>query len=282
MSCILGRTYNPKTLTDLGAYYVGQGGVNAGIMGGRTHIGGYHLGEGRLFAMGDGTWAGERPTGTCVKGRGWNDDSVQKPRDKAGLSDAASAIDIGAINGSLPALQRFTAYLLAEINAPDAADLVQLIGSLNGTDMFIWTRGSGVQPYFGDTSHRQHTHLSYFRDSEGRDKTPLFRRYFEEATMALAPISDHTPKLIDLPVGATQFDEDGKTPAGKTAGGTAIPSPCATKNGTVVLRGYWISVTTGVYGLRFAAPSKVYDPPLPGTPQPVPTKLGPGLYEFVP
>ena len=31
----------------------------------------------------------------------------------------------------------------------------------------------------GDESHITHTHISYFRDSEARDKVPLFAPYFE-------------------------------------------------------------------------------------------------------
>ena len=77
--------------------------------------------------------------------------------------------------------------------------------------------------------------------------------------MAIGAVSNHDPKLVDIPGNETQFLEDGKTPdTVKTAGGTAVPSPCAI--GT--LRGYWISQSAGVYGLRFAAPTKVYDAPV--------------------
>jgi len=32
---------------------------------------------------------------------------------------------------------------------------------------------------YGDASHQWHTHISYFRDAEGRDQRPVFRRYFD-------------------------------------------------------------------------------------------------------
>jgi hypothetical protein len=87
----------------------------------------------------------------------------------------------------------------------------------------------------------------------------------------LGPVTNHDPKLADFPAGETQFLEDGVTPdTVKTAGGTAVPSPC----GIGPLRGFWISQTVGVYGLRFAAPSKVYEAPSPGA-----INLGPGLYK---
>jgi len=93
--------------------------------------------------------------------------------------------------------------------------------------------------------------------------------------MALGAVTNHDPKLADIPAGETQYLEDGKTPdTVKTTGGTAVPSPCAI--GT--LRGFWISQSAGVYGLRFAAPSKVYDAPT-APPPPVPVALGPGLYK---
>lgn len=95
----------------------------------------------------------------------------------------------------------------------------------------------------------------------------------------LAPISDHDPVRVDIPNGATLYDEDGTTPVGKTdtAKGTAgtLTAFCvATVNGTK-LYGLWVSVTDRVYGVRFAGGTN----PRPVTaPVPGAINLGPGLY----
>jgi hypothetical protein len=172
-------TYAPSTLTDLGRYWTSQGGVNLGIVGDTRHTKGYHLGRDRIY---DGTGPGI----------GDADYSVQLARDKAGLTNAASAIDLGRLNGSLTALWDFSAWLagLCMKRDPACADIREVI---------FWDQKSGrvvgwsskapdrLIPDYGDSSHKTHTHISWFRDSENRSrsKTDLVRRYFEEGGVGL-------------------------------------------------------------------------------------------------
>src|SRR3989337_3473133 len=83
--------YNPASLRALGAFWTGQGGVNLGVVGDTAHAAkgySYHLGADQLAA-------------TAY--------STKTARDRAGLSNAASAIDLGRLGGTLPDLPQFTA-----------------------------------------------------------------------------------------------------------------------------------------------------------------------------
>ena len=90
-------TFAPPPLKALGAYIVAHNGVNLGIVGDLAHTTkgtSYHLGKDLLVA---GAY------------------STLLPRDAAGLSLAASAIDIGKINGTLVDLQPFSKWLVARV-----------------------------------------------------------------------------------------------------------------------------------------------------------------------
>lgn len=160
-------TYAPATMTALARYWTGQGGVNLGIVGNAAHTKGYHLGKDRIFASG---------------GQGWNDYSVKTARDKAGLTNAAMALDMGKLDGSLSQLWKFSAWLAQECMArkADTRDIREVIFWDPGRGQVVgWSALSpgSLIPNYGDSSHKTHTHISYFRDSESRDKRPLFRRY---------------------------------------------------------------------------------------------------------
>jgi hypothetical protein len=174
-------TYAPQSLLDLGAYWRGQGGVVAGIVGStKTHCKGYHLGRDRIF--GD---CACRPKNICQPGLGAADYSVQQPRDKAGLTDAASAIDLGKLDDQLAGLWDFSAWLArrAMSGTADTRDIRDIIFFDPIRSVVVgW---SALDPDrlivgYGDASHKTHTHISYWRDSEGRDKRDAFRAYFEE------------------------------------------------------------------------------------------------------
>jgi hypothetical protein len=172
---------NPPTLYELGLYWIAQGGVNLGVVGNQKHCGGYHLGRDRIYST-----CACRPDGTCEPGKYDLDYSVRQDRDKAGLSNAASAIDLGKLNGSLTALYDFSAWLVArcQAKAEGTADIREVIywSPTNGR-VERWDGVSRVIRWGvgqGDLSHKTHTHISYFRDSEGRDKRPAFRPYFEK------------------------------------------------------------------------------------------------------
>lgn len=188
---------NPPSLRALGSYWVSQGGVNLGVVGTRrTHRRGYHLGRNRIFGP-DGVGAA--------------DYSVQTARDKAGLSNAASAIDLGRLDGSLVKLYEFSAWLVEQCraDAPGTRDIREIIFSPDGRHVYGYNREAGVasRPIrgYGDRSHITHTHISFYRDSEARDKRPLFAPFFAEsapkAIVAPAPRPKPVPKPAVRPAG---------------------------------------------------------------------------------
>jgi hypothetical protein len=163
-------TYTPSALSTLRGYLqpiTGLDPVSLGIQHWTAQGGGYHEGW-DLLRM----------------GYGWGDYSVsESPRD-AHPSNAASAIDIGyfavtAPNGRRVTLRDLSLWLVGQCRAgaPDTLDVREIIYSPDGQVVKRWDR-LGVRSS-GDDSHLSHTHVSYFRDSEGRDKTALFRRFFE-------------------------------------------------------------------------------------------------------
>jgi hypothetical protein len=178
-------TFAPKPLTDLATFVVKHGAVNLGVVGDTKHVAkgfSYHLGSDDLQT---------------------NASSAELPRDKAGLSKAASAIDIGKVGGNLAGLQTMSKWLVAEClaGAPDTHDIREIIFSADGAIVSRWDGKDGspgivrTGPSQGDDTHRSHTHISFFRDSESRDKISLFRRYFEEGNVRITAIKgeDWTP-----------------------------------------------------------------------------------------
>ena len=161
-------TYSPKTLNQLGAYWTSQGGVNLGVVGDVNHRVGYHLGRDRIYGH---------------FGQGDDDYSVKHPRDRKGLTDGASAIDLGKLDGTYEGLQGFSRWLvkMCMMSATGSRDVREIIYSPDGVRV---QRYSGIDGQIhtgegnGDASHTKHTHISYFRDAENRDKRPLFRPYF--------------------------------------------------------------------------------------------------------
>ena len=164
-------TTAPATLTALGSYWTGPGGVNLGIVGDTAHADrgvSYHLGKSQL-------------TATAY--------SRQTARDKAGLTEAASAIDLGRMDGTLPKLRDFSRWLVVQAQAdqPGTSDMREIIYSPDGTKVLRWDRERGAtsDPQTGeaDASHLTHTHISWYRDAQTRDHTTAFRPYFEGASM---------------------------------------------------------------------------------------------------
>lgn len=174
-------SYAPASLTSLGAYWTAQGGANLGIVGNAAHTYGYHLGRDRIYGAG---------------GQGDSDYSVQLPADRAGLTDAAAAIDLGA--GTLD-LRDFTAWLLAEcVGRGLGTEMIrEVIGSTDGTTVVGWTITAPDQlvPGYGDQSHTWHTHVSFLRSTQEQDKTALFARYFAGPP---APPEDHTVTITNV------------------------------------------------------------------------------------
>ncbi|OZV74761.1 hypothetical protein CA850_29735 [Micromonospora echinospora] len=133
--------------------------LSVGIVGDEDHDGGYHCGSDRTVR---------------------NDYSVvESPRDRAGLTRDAAAVDIGMFSYGAHNLRTFSLWLVGECakGAPDTLDIREVIYSPDGKTVKRWDRLKRRSS--GDRSHLTHTHISFFRDAirAGRDLTPLFRRY---------------------------------------------------------------------------------------------------------
>jgi len=155
-------TYAPESLLDLRAYLqpiTGLSPANLGIVGDADHqlvAVSYHLGRDQL----DSTAYSRRTL-----------------RDAAGLTNAASAMDIG----NYPGLRQLSIDLVRAgmTNEPGTRDIREIIYSPDGKRVLRWDRERGYTslPREGeaDSSHLWHTHISWYRDSEQRDKIAVFR-----------------------------------------------------------------------------------------------------------
>lgn len=158
-------TYAPQSLKDAQIYLHDKTGlpwVSLGIVGDVNHHGGYHQGEGNVSST---------------------DYSVdESSRDSRGLTGAASAIDIG----SFSRLREMSVWIVdqCKVGAADTLDIREVIYSPDGRTVKRWDRLGRRST--GDSSHLTHTHISYHRDSEARDKTGLFRRFFGDAPSTIA------------------------------------------------------------------------------------------------
>jgi hypothetical protein len=160
-------TYAPEQLEKLQRYLHDKTGIvwaGLGIVGDKHHRGGYHCGSDRVVP---------------------GDYSVtESSRDRNGLSGAASAIDIG----SFTRLRELSLWLVAqcEAGAPGTEDIREVIYSPDGKIVRRWDDLDERDG--GDGSHRYHTHVSYYRDSEDHDKTNLFRRFWDEDVNMPLPV----------------------------------------------------------------------------------------------
>ena len=157
-------TYAPASLKTAQTYLKQQTGlpwVSLGIVGDEDHHGGYHQGKPNVPAS--------------------DYSRDESSRDENGLTGAASALDVG----NWPGLRAFSKWLVEQCKAgaADTLDIREVIYSPDGQRVVRWDRlGKRTT---GDDSHLDHTHISYFRDSEKRDKTGLFRRFFEGGTTTI-------------------------------------------------------------------------------------------------
>lgn len=170
-------SYAPRSFLELREYLQTETGLSAtqlGIVGNAAHKSGYHLGRDRIYSTG---------------GQGDNDYSVKTQRDRSGLTNAASAIDVG----NYPGLRAMSSWLVSQtrMNAPDTRDIREIIYSPDGLNVYrfdsftdvLYPGGDGTGQ--GDDSHLTHTHISYYRDAESRDKRDPFRRYFGALNMGV-------------------------------------------------------------------------------------------------
>lgn len=103
---------------------------------------------------------------------------VESSRDRNGLSNAASGLDVGWFTLRGKSLRDMSRWIVAECEAgaPDTKDIREIIYSTDGKVVKRWD--ALKRRSTGDSSHLTHTHFSWFRDSENRDKTSIFRRWF--------------------------------------------------------------------------------------------------------
>lgn len=146
--------------------------------------------------------------------------SRQTARDRAGLTNAASALDIG----NFPGLRALSLELVkaCQRDAVGTRDIREIIYSPDGTIVLRWDRERGFasQPQLMpstalNNSHRFHTHISWYRDSEKRDKVAVFRAVVAGDT---AGQEDDVP-LVDFTLAT---DELGGTIKVKEGGATVV------------------------------------------------------------
>lgn len=165
-------TYAPASISQLATFWRREGGVNLGIVGDARHASrpSYHNGRDRIVAY----------------SRLNTDYTAMNVRDRSGLTNAASAIDLGALQGGFNHLRAFSVWLVGQcrINAPGTPDIREVIYTRDGDTVLRWDRERGVKslPKAGeaDRSHLWHTHISFYRDSEKRAKTQIFAPYFAD------------------------------------------------------------------------------------------------------
>jgi hypothetical protein len=170
-------TYAPATLTDLMAYWTRQGGVNLGISGDLAHQkrASYHNGQDAITKYG-------RTAAT--------DYSIRLSRDREPyLTNAAAGCDLGKLDGTLANLQKISSWLVQRCidRAPGTEDIREVIYSPDGKVVKRWDNhdrvlrdGYPTTTGQGDQTHLWHTHISWYRDSEKRQKVAVFAPYFEE------------------------------------------------------------------------------------------------------
>jgi hypothetical protein len=167
-------TYAPTSISNVMKVWTSNGGVNSGIVGDSAHRArpSYHNGKDAIDEY-------DRTRST--------DYSIRLDRDWNGLTNAASAMDLGKLDGSLTKLQAFSRWLVQRCKdrAPGTSDIREIIYSPDGKVVKRWDNharrlydGYPTATGQGDSSHLWHTHISFFRDSEKRDKTGLFLPYF--------------------------------------------------------------------------------------------------------
>jgi hypothetical protein len=162
----VGTTTPPQRLSDLSQFWKGQHGRNLGIVGDTSHIAkgtSYHLGKDELV-----------PTAY----------SIRNKRDKTGLTNSASAIDLGKLHGKFVYLRVFSGWLVRQCmtDRDMRHDVREIIYTADGLTV---QRYSGIDNKIhkgrgnGDLTHLKHTHISFFRDSETREKVSLFKPFFQ-------------------------------------------------------------------------------------------------------
>lgn len=152
-------TYAPADLLAVRKYVLAATGLPAdavGIVGDDDHPDGYHVGNSALVKVG-------KLSSDYSK--------RESPLDRPG-TDAASALDIGDFVKGKVTLRSVSLGLVDACRRgdPRAADIREVIYTPDGSIVRRFDR-LGIRTT-GDSSHLFHTHISFFRDSEGRRAQP--------------------------------------------------------------------------------------------------------------
>lgn len=215
-------TFAPATLTALAAYWKQQGGVNLGIVGDLAHQrrASYHNGQDAIEKHG-------RTAAT--------DYTIRLARDREPhLTNAAAAIDLGKLDGTLSELWRFSNWIVAECltDATKRKDVREVIYSPDGRTVQRYDGAVNRVKVEGDDSHLWHTHISYYRDSEKRDKVALFSPFFlpdtdteggHDVAINTRGLTLESHHAVTLPAGTNvyEYPEDGAPLIGEFGG--AVP-----------------------------------------------------------
>jgi hypothetical protein len=179
--------------------------VELGIVGSVSHANSgtsYHLGKGAL-----------KSSAYSV---------VESSRDRNGLSEAASGLDIGwfkiTVKGKTHTLRDLSVWMVGQCRAgaAGAGDIREIIYSADGKTVKRWDRLGRRST--GDDSHLTHTHVSWHRDSEHRDKTALFTRWFQHIGAIDTPEDDVTEAEIIAAVTKALKAADGQGALSRAAG----------------------------------------------------------------
>ncbi|RLK13333.1 putative peptidoglycan binding protein [Micromonospora sp. M71_S20] len=201
--------------------------AEVGIVGDPAHRGGYHCGSDRVVTR--------------------DYSVVESPRDSAGLTLDAAALDVGLFEvragGRTHNLRTFSTWCVAQCVAgtPDSRDIREIIYSPDGKVVRRWDRLR--KRTSGDSSHLWHTHFSFFRDSikANRDQTPLFRRYLTSIGLTVAGGGSGLTTLGDDMIGLKYGDSGEHVKALQY---------------TLEAAGYDVGAVDGGYGAKTAAAVK--------------------------
>lgn len=210
-------TYADPALIQARNYLMSRGipGNAIGIVGDQSHqaTGGYHVGNDVLARIGK--------LNTDYSKR-------QTDKDRPG-SNAAMALDIGGLSGQQ--LYELTRWIIAQCRAgtADTRNIREVIGRRSPAGGVTRYDALGILPDSGSADHATHTHISYYRDSEGGDKTSLFRRYYEPTS---------TPPETDM-----DFNESQKLDAVFNVYNTVTLDTDGTVNGAGTLATFPVPLT---------------------------------------
>ncbi|MEV2236709.1 hypothetical protein [Micromonospora sp. NPDC049891] len=118
---------------------------------------------------------------------------AESPRDRAGLTDDAAALDVGMFKVRTPKgtfdLRHYSRWMVAQCEAgtADTQHIREVIYSPDGQTVRRWDRLGRRSS--GDNSHLTHTHESYFRDAikAGANVSAVKRRYLTTIGLIQAP-----------------------------------------------------------------------------------------------